>query len=177
MNLDAPRETQYDAFKCIFLKFREWFSKTPDEQKKILRRIERSCYSHTVKECESKHIQRRWENPMFINRYATECYRILSNIDPATSDGTLGKKILSGEVDVRNICSMSSYELNPHASQAERDELDIRMNQRVDKKYSDEVCKKCGEQTVIRVKAQTRAADEIASFHRKCETCGNTWGG
>jgi len=173
---DDPREIQRGVFKRALLMYPKW--NTLGEQAKIdiVRRLERSCYNMVVIECQEKFIPARWEEPIFLKRYAAECYRILSNIANTTSNGELANKLISGDIDPNDISKMSSYDLCPTATQQERDEINARMNARVDKKYSNDACRKCGEKKVLRIGVQTRAADELASFHYKCDSCGNTWG-
>lgn len=174
--MTEQRSLQKIAFKRSLILYPEWTSLTEKQQEDIVRKIERCCYNHTVITCTQEFIACLWDNPKFIQRYSAECYRIIGNLDFRTTDGALGRNVFSGVVDVNKICDLSSYDLNPSATQAEVDEINLRIRQHVDKKYSTDVCEKCQSQTVLRVKVQTRAADELASFHYKCDTCNNTWG-
>jgi DNA-directed RNA polymerase subunit M/transcription elongation factor TFIIS len=85
-------------------------------------------------------------------------------------------QILEGNVDPAHISSLENYDLCPDASQAERDEIDIRKKIKVDIKISKAYkCGKCGnDETTIR-KFQGRAADEDNTLSIKCMSCGHTW--
>lgn len=176
--MDPRREEIKKMFAELFEKYPEWNSLEQKNKDTIIRRLERGCHTHAVLDCTKRFVPRLWTEPRFVNSYSTECYRISSNIDPnsGAKSRKLGLCIINGSVDVREICKMTSEELNPEASLAERTALDIRMRQKVDEKYSNDKCGKCDAKKVIRVEAQTRSADELSNFHFKCDECGHTWG-
>jgi DNA-directed RNA polymerase subunit M/transcription elongation factor TFIIS len=174
---DEIREKSKKIFHDAFQHDDEWKSLTKDQQDTIVRRIERCCHAKTVKECTDQFIPRLWSEPRFIERYSTECYRIVSNIDATSivASSYLAKKIIRGEVDLRYICDIPNHELNPAGSQDERDELSVRMQQKVNNKYCKDKCRNCGQLKVRYAEHQTKASDELSNFHYKCDGCGDWW--
>lgn len=175
---DEYREEAKKAFVKIFQKYPEWNDIDQNTKDTIIRRLERGCHTHTIQLSNAEFIPRLWTESRFLNRYSIECYRISSNIDPdsGAKSRELGLRIISGKLDVREISEMSSESLNPEASLAERTELAIRRKQKIDMKYCNDKCDKCGAKKVIRIEKQTRSADELSNFHFKCDECKHTWG-
>lgn len=141
----------------------------------IARRLERGCYNATVVQCIEDSIPRQWGHAAFTQRYSAECYRVLSALG-SNADGSLIKGLVDGSIDPTLVAEMSNFQLSPNSTLTERDAHAKRLAARVDKKYSDDTCRKCNAKQVHRVQVQTRAADEMASFHFMCDGCGNTWG-
>lgn len=141
----------------------------------IARRLERSCFNKTVVVCEAEFIPRQWNNTTFTQRYSEECYRVIANLGPST-DGTLIKGLADGTIEPSNVSNMVTTDLSPGSTAAERESIEKRLASTIDKKYSNTPCKKCGEHKVMFVQVQTRAADELSSFHFKCDGCKASWG-
>lgn len=155
-----------------------WTSLPKDRQDTIIRRLERDCYNKTVDICIRDGVDRLWTEKRFRDRYSSECYRIISNLDQTSSVQSqyLVDQILEGSVDPANIAALSNFDLCPQASQVERDEIDRRRNVKVEVKVSRAyTCGKCGKcETTVR-EFQGRAADEGASLSIHCVGCGHTW--
>lgn len=150
---------------------------TKEQKVKIANDIEYQCYKFMLDDCQSKHIERQW-NDININKYSSICSRLAINIDPTSSVGNdkLLLKILNEEVDICKLPTMSSIELYPESNQEILDELEFRNNQKVDKKISTEhKCWQCGEMQVTYEEKQFRASDEPATLCFECLNCGNQW--
>lgn len=175
---DVNRLVQRELFGSALNQYELWKRVSFEDRAKIVRRMERSCHNHAISACTLAFIPCRWDEPRFIQRYSTICYKILSNIDRTTapSRSAFAIQIITGGIDARDVCDVTSYDMCPSASKHVHDELYVQMQQHVDEKFTKDICKKCGAQTIVRVQAQTRAADEISSFHYKCKSCNSTWG-
>ena len=169
--LCQQRSAQKKLFCEQFSKYQCWNDASADHRETILRRLERSCHNRAVDTCTKEFIPKLWTEPKFVSRYSCECYRILQCINEEFT-----KRVLSEEIDMRVICELENRILRPDASQAERDEITLRLNQQASVKYAKEACKRCGAKKVIRIETHTRAADELSSFHFKCRECNATWG-
>ena len=144
-----------------------------DELEVIARQIERSCFNYTIDECNHQGKPKNWYSASFVQRYSFQCARMIGYLN----NENLLTKIINGNFsDLNAIANVPSHELCPEAYSDTIDTLTQRFKQKIDNKYSKDKCRNCGAQKVLRVQVQTRAADEIASFHFKCDDCGATWG-
>lgn len=172
MSLPKERETLIGVFEKIL---GDDFNESVISKQTCARRLERACYNKTVLECEADFVPRQWNNVSFTQRYSDECYRIIDNLS-TKSDGSLRKSLIDGSLSPNDVTSMTSTQLSPLSTQSLRMEIEKRKAATIDKKYSNTVCKKCGALQVMFIQVQTRAADELSSFHFKCDGCGFTWG-
>jgi DNA-directed RNA polymerase subunit M/transcription elongation factor TFIIS len=157
-----------------------WARLDAERQASVIRKIERSCHNDAVITCERDGIDRRFGtgNSPFIMRYQANCYRIISNLDSDSSvrSDYLINKICNGEIDLDNIVTLSSYDLYPNASQAERDEINTRKEQKVEQKVSRRyTCKRCGKDETTSIEYAPRSADELTSRSIKCVNCNKVW--
>lgn len=175
-----PRERMLmkEYMKSACAKYGGWAELDADTQDKIIRRIERCCFNKAVMSSIEDGIDRRWANPKFVGRYSAECYRVLSNIDHTSSvrSDYLISEIIAGRIDAAEVAELSSYELCPMASQAERDEIDLRMQQKVDMKISRAyTCSKCHKNETQLKRYQASRADEDSTISIRCINCGHVW--
>jgi DNA-directed RNA polymerase subunit M/transcription elongation factor TFIIS len=155
-----------------------WAEQTAENRVAIARRIERSCYNKVIDQCAAVGVTCAWNERRFTDRYSAECYRIIINIDPTSSIGSkyLGELILAGKIDLNSISNMTNYELNPESSKAERDEINLRNEQKVEIKVSKtNRCAKCGGRETTMIPYQGRAADEDVNISVKCINCNAVW--
>lgn len=178
MEIPQERLTMRELFLQACAKS-DWFNALGTEERNtIARRIERDCFNRTVLGSIEDGIDRRWSCPKFVERYSTECYRILSNLDGTSSVNSfyLIREIVAGNIDPSKLTELSNYELCPSASQAERDEIELRLRQKVDIKVSRAyICRKCHKNETQLRRYQGRAADEDSSLSIKCINCGFIW--
>ncbi len=166
------------AFDEVCAKHPAWAELAKDKRETIIRRMERDCYNKTVDICIRDGVDRLWNEKRFKDRYSSECFRILSNLDASSSVQSkyLMDQILDGGIDPANIAALSNYDLCPQASKAERDEIDLRRNVQVEIKVSRAyTCGKCQKNETTVREYQGRASDEGASLSIKCCSCGHTW--
>lgn len=156
------------------------FNELPTERKEtICRRIERACLNKVIKECEIQHIGKFWTNKQFVERYCTEMYRQCANLDPKSVVGSnyYADQLLGGKMRPEDAAKYSNDELNPAASMAERNAIEIRRAQKITPKYSDKYpCGRCKSKRVQYWEMhKSLGADEITQFKFICNDCGNIW--
>lgn len=148
-----------------------------EDQSALIRRIERSCFNASIDEATRCGVAREFSNLRYRDIYSAGCMKILHNLSVDTAfNSFLADSIFAGDIDVTKIAEMKNEELNPSASQAERDEIALRQSQKTDLKVSRMYkCKKCDGNETIPIEYQGRAADEASSRSIKCVACGNVW--
>lgn len=164
-------------FKNVCEKHKIWTVLSEEKQETIIRRIERSCFDAAIQSCILDGIDRLFTEKKFVERYSANCSKILSNID-STKDGSvhLLTRIISNKIDLHKIAELSSMDLCPEASRAERDEITFRQQIKIRGKVSHAyVCRKCGGNETIPIEYQSRAVDEGSSFSIKCVNCEFVW--
>jgi DNA-directed RNA polymerase subunit M/transcription elongation factor TFIIS len=157
----------------------EWNNLLLETQITLVRRIERSCFEETLNKSIAAGVDRLFTNPRFINIYSTESARIIVNLDITSSVGSsyLISRLINGEINPYTIAKLSSEQLCPEASLAERSEINIRREQEnhQDKKTSKMYVCKCGSTATTFIEQQTRALDEASTRSIKCEVCKSVW--
>lgn len=169
----------YEMFSSACSKYAPWNAVKPDEQSSIIRRLERSCMIKVSAECKIEHIDRLWDNAKFVARYSAECARVIANIDITSSVGSTYTiaNIISGEIDPKNIASMTNCDLCPGASEKEREYINLRKKQIIVRKTTDKhQCGKCGAREAEGMgEIQDRALDEPSKFKFRCIVCSHEW--
>lgn len=150
-------------------------------------RIERGCYNASILRCieSAESYRRQWDSPMFRNVYSSRCGIISANIDPLGSvvqgveGGTWALDCLaSGERPPEDLGAMSAAELCPRAGQAERDEVKLRLDQKVCEKTSALfACPRCHGRNHTYRQVQIGSGDEPSTFMCTCKECGNNYEG
>ena len=155
----------------------EWCFLPDKEKDEIVTKMERDCYNKVIESCIQDGIDRLWSNIKFRDRYSIVCYKVLANLDVNCSIGSnLVEKIINGKIDPAKIADMSSEELYPEASCAEREMIDLRKNQCISRKVSRKyTCKKCGKNETEFYEQQCRSLDEPGTIFIICIHCGNKW--
>lgn len=188
--MQDPREIVKETFSNAFCKYPIWHSLPESLRETILRRIERSCYNELIDQCKRDQINRCFTDRIFTERYQTIAYRVESNLNINESNYlALGIiKYISDEnalglnlppntqsIDPDKVGSMRSIELCPEASAAERNDIDIRQQQKVEDKWCKKYeCKVCGQKNATVLEYTGRSADEALKHSFKCK-CGNIW--
>lgn len=175
----APQRIEVrKAFNDVCMQCPAWAALSPEMRDMYLRRIERSCFEATIQSCILDGIDRLFTEKKFVQRYSTNCSRIMANLDVNGAVGStyLIDKVISGEIDPYKIAELTSNDLCPDASKTEREEIEIRMRQKSQNKVSRaHTCKKCGGQETIPIEYQGRCADEGSNYSIKCIHCEFVW--
>ena len=174
----SKREIIMDLLREVCSKYKLWEKLSTDKKEMIIRRIERNCMNKVIIECERNFIDRNWNDKIFLERYSTELYRHLSNLDIDIVSEYYINKLCTGEIDPINAPSLSNYELSPASSEEEREILNKRKEQKIIEKYTDKnPCFKCGSHKVKFQETSGRSlgADEISQFKYTCDNCKSYW--
>jgi DNA-directed RNA polymerase subunit M/transcription elongation factor TFIIS len=155
----------------------QWGELSKNQQETFVRRMERNCFEVVIEDCIANGIDRYFTDARFRQRYSACTNRIISNIEmSANSDESIVKRIIIGALDTYKIAVYTSYELFPSASQRERDNLALRLQQKIPDKVSREhTCFKCFDNRTIFHDYQSRTADEASTKSIKCVNCGYVW--
>lgn len=177
---DTKKIIQNSLEKCL-----AWASVAEETRESVVRRVERACYNCVIDQCSELYIEKSWDQMEFVNRYSSTVYKLVSNINLSreyfsannpTEAASFGDKIIRGEINPVHSPLMSSYEMFPEATQKERDILDFRSEQKVQKKFTTRYrCAQCGQHKAEPKEVQTAANDEISTFNLLCLVCGHTW--
>ena len=155
-----------------------WKNLTADNKETIVRRIERNCFEVTLASCTDDGINRLFTEKKFVERYSTNCNRVIVNIDILSDVGSpyLLDGIIQGKIDPYKVAELESKDLCPDASKFERDEITIRQGQKTELKVSTKyTCRKCLNSETTHREYQGRASDEASSLSIKCIHCENVW--
>jgi len=167
--------------KCIsevLSKHEKWAELSAEKREKLVRHIERSCYNRVIAECRDIGTDRNFNNPIFVERYSSCCYRVMSNLDPDSLIGSTHAldMLFTGKIKPSEIATMSSYDLCPDASADIVEWIKLRREQKAELKVSHiYTCRKCGGNETVKIEFQRKAADEASSFSIKCVRCQYVW--
>jgi DNA-directed RNA polymerase subunit M/transcription elongation factor TFIIS len=136
--------------------------------------MEKSIFNYTIKECNSKKIIKKWENPLFVNLYIDKLRSVFMNLTPE-----IKSQIETGEITPQEIAFLTHQELNPGRWK----ELIERKMKRDESKFNTNIqastdmftCKKCKSKKCTYYELQTRSADEPATIFITCLDCGKHW--
>jgi DNA-directed RNA polymerase subunit M/transcription elongation factor TFIIS len=176
--MNVQRRTMTEAFRAVCEVYRPWTLLPLEQRAQIIRRMERNCFEIAIDECRKAGINRLFDEPRFLARYSSVCYKLLSNLDVngSVSSTYLLDKLIDGSVDPYVVAEFSSERLCPEASAAERDMIAKQQSQtailKVSRAY---VCPKCGGDKTLPREYQGRAADEGGSLSIKCTNCNWIW--
>lgn len=167
------REQIRELMDAELAKHAQWNEMYQSDRDTSLRRLERGCFNTTCVSCERDGILCSWVSPKFTARYSAAAYRIIANLGCAD----LVERICTNEIaQLDDVAKMSSYELDPRGTQKERDEIELRRQQRVDQKVSKSFqCRRCGHNETTIKSYQARAADEDSALSIKCLRCQHVW--
>ena len=90
----------------------------------------------------------------------------------------LVQNIIEGNINAIDVGNMTSREMRPITSKNIYDEIELRKQQAIVKKYSTQYkCSKCGGRKTTEIEKQVRCSDEGSTVFITCEmpNCGNTW--
>ncbi len=139
------------------------------------RKIARGLALVVIADAAAQGVANNLQDQAFKNIYAAHFMKLISNLDPANGRHLLDM-IYTGAIDPVNVAALPSAEMNPEANARVRDELALRLQQKVDLKFSTAYrCSKCGERKATYHESQDRAADEQSTINLRCLNCGHTW--
>lgn len=151
----------------------------------LVKALEGGAYNAVVSTCKASEVpqRRNWDSEQFKALYSERCGVLACLLDPESSQtrkygATLGPRLLSGECDARAAGAMSARDLCPEASAAERRDIALRLEQRIDEKESNLFgCPYCGVRRCKYKEVQRRSLDEPPDYDCRCLACGRGFRG
>ncbi len=162
-NYTNSRRARAILISCCARKHDSFAKMPPDDQNRIIRKMERSCYNAACLHFD-----------IFDRAYNTITYKIQTNL----LNPRMIEKIISGEIDPDQVGFMSARELCPGRSSVERKIIEQRREQKIVKKYSSQhECGRCGGRKTTEQEVQLRSLDEGSTLIITCEmeNCTNVW--
>lgn len=145
-----------------------------DIQTDMLKHIENSCANECIRKSRGYNIRCAWENNQFVDIYHSVCYNLISVL--SQENNTLIDKILTQEIDLDTIATLSCKELSPEKYEDITKEINKRVNTSQSVKYTEMYyCKKCKRNQTTAERVQNRSGDEASSFFITCLFCGMKW--
>jgi transcription elongation factor S-II len=143
--------------------------------------VEKGIYNAVIKDCISKSIIRKWENPKFKKMYINKSRSVYSNLDP--NSYVCNKRLLirlkGGEFLPHEVAFMNCKYTFPENWKNLIDEKYQRdkILYEVDSGGStDEFkCSRCKQRKCTYYELQTRSADEPMTVFVTCLNCGKRW--
>ena len=178
MEILAPRLMMRALITEACVAHPSWQNVTADMKDAIPRRIERNCFEVTIKSCTNDGIDRLFTEKKFLERYSSNCNRVISNLDVRSLVGSsyLLDMIIAGKIDPYRVAELESKDLCPEASATERAEIKLRQDQKTVMKVSTKyTCRKCHRNETTFLEYQGRASDEASSLSIKCIHCEYVW--
>ena len=159
----------------------EEFQNNYDELIALANNIEKSCYNAIITDCRESNNSppRNWKSSEFIRIYNFKCGIFLKllkkNSQTSMQYGNiLMGKILKKEIDINNIGYLSEKEICPISQEKEKNLIDLRLSQKIEKKSSNLYkCPKCHERSCEYIIQQRRASDEAPTTVCTCLVCGH----
>jgi DNA-directed RNA polymerase subunit M/transcription elongation factor TFIIS len=158
-----------------------------DDQNTLIRRFERAMWNTSLDEFKKQNgiVEINIDDPLFISKYSTISYKVLSNLDK----NTVGKDFntepfvnilidcyLKQNKTFKDIILMDSQEMCYEASKEERELIALKMEQKVEKKYTERhACPKCGTKKAEIHQLNNRALDELTDYKATCCNCQYQW--
>jgi len=175
------RKTHVILIDCCMQKYSPFLELDKKIQEQHVREIEQSCFDRALVLAKKRNIPVSWSNEIFIMIYTNIIHNIQFNLiySPSIAGSEyLVQNIIEGRINATNIGNMTPRELRPLSSKHIHDEIELRKQQTIVKKYSSQYrCPKCGERKTTEVEKQIRCSDEGSTVFITCEMpkCGNTW--
>ena len=156
------------------------FNKILQDDKKS-RQMEKDIYNSCLKYSNENGIIKSWDNIVFKKLYVSRIRSIYSNLksDSYLGNKNFSEKIIRGEIDFKNISTVSKYDIYPEvwsellSKLAEKDKLKYSLKPEA---MTDMFkCRKCGSRSCSYYEFQTRSADEPMTQFITCLDCNNNW--
>ena len=147
----------------------------------LSRKIEKSIYNYIINISKERNIQRRWNNPIFMNLYNSKIISIYSNLkeDSYIQNNQLLSNLKSGEVDPCKIGYLSAYDIFPDNwkellnIKSKKDKIKYELKPEAMTNLFK--CRKCSSRETSYYEVQTRSADEPMTQFITCLKCNNRW--
>jgi hypothetical protein len=106
----------------------KWAALSAASRETFVRRMERNCFEVTINSCIRDGIDRLFTEKKFVDRYSSNCSRVMSNLDSSGSVASsyLIENVISGKIDPYMIAELPAKDLCPDASKSEREEIELR---------------------------------------------------
>jgi DNA-directed RNA polymerase subunit M/transcription elongation factor TFIIS len=181
-------DNDYNAMRRLKISLLSWALQTSEEfrflgyQKKInyMMMIENSCFNETLRKAREYNIRCTWKTKQFEDIYHSICSNLVSMLDRTqdTSSPTLIKKILNGEIELKNIAHMTCKELCPEKYEILTKEIEKRSSaEHTVKSTTMYFCRKCKKNNTTSQSIQNRSGDEGNTYLITCLFCHNKWFG
>lgn len=147
----------------------------------ISRNIEKSIYNYAIEISNKRNIVCSWDNTIFLKLYLSKVRSIYSNIKPDSyiKNTDFLKRILNGDIDIKQISSMTRIDIFPENWKELIDKkvkIDTLKSKLKPEAMTDQFkCRKCGSRSSSYYEVQTRSADEPMTQFITCLDCGNHW--
>ena len=178
MAIAVQRTQMREVFANACANHPSWNNVTEENKDMITRRIERNCFEVTLTMCTADGINRLFTEKKFVERYSTNCNRVIVNLDVLSEVGSsyLLDNIIADNINPYKVAELESKDLCPYASKTEREEIAVRQGQKADIKVSTKyTCYKCKNNETTQREYQSRASDESSSLSIKCIHCEYVW--
>ena len=137
--------------------------------------IERGVYNFALKECTTRKVVKKWDNPYFTQIYLDRLRSIMSNLN----NTELLQQLKSGTIQSSSITFMSHQEMMPNKWDEHIKKKMIRDKYKYDTTIEAATdtfkCRKCHKNKCTYYQMQTRSADEPMTTFVSCIECGNRW--
>ena len=152
------------------------FSSNTNEYKlKILIKLERGCFNHSIDMSYNLNIITSWEYDTFCDLYSSICSKLVANLDPEgpVRNISLAKKIINMNINFTQLPKMSSVNLFPEKYEKINARLEackhVKSNIKTTSMYT---CGKCYEKKCTLKNVINRSLDEGTSIEATCVNCG-----
>lgn len=173
---DTPRNIiLFKIIDTLFL-----YKEYKDDIEKLINtatEIEKSCFNATISNCRNSDEPppRNWESDLFVEiYYSSRCGTILRLLSPNSLSSIeygpiLVNKLLSNKILPSNVGFMDENIICPESQEVEKINIQKRLNQKIEEKYSDlYTCPSCKQRKCIYNTVQRRALDEAPDIICKC---------
>jgi|TARA_Y100000389_G_scaffold204839_1_gene260065 transcription elongation factor S-II len=156
-------------------------SKVLDNDEKKSRHIEKDIYNSVIDYSKRNNIKRTWECITFKSIYLSRIRSIYSNIksDSYIENINFKGKIMSGEIDTKNISNLSHIDIFPEKWKVLIEDKMKKEKLRYELKPEAMTdmfkCGRCGSRSCTYYEMQTRSADEPMTQFITCIDCNNHW--
>jgi transcription elongation factor S-II len=137
--------------------------------------LEKGIYNWALKECGSRRIIKKWENPEFVHVYVDHLRSIYANLQSPR----LINLVTSGECKSHSIAFMTHQEMCPDMWEEHIQAKIIRdknkFEQNLEAMTDTFTCRKCRSKKCSFYQLQTRSADEPMTIFVTCLDCGIRW--
>jgi len=192
---------QLKILQDIFSPFQNDTYLTETDLHKLISQIEMSVRKKAITEASNLNISASWINDDFLIIYSKIFYKIYMNLDPNSSIESNYlllnilnhvkkmyltkflpkniKKIIFAylpSIKPKELINLSPEKLNPYSNQEYFDQINLRMQQKVNIKVSHMYkCNNCGQRQTRAKPIQTRSLDEGNTIFIVCLYCQNRW--